>query len=344
MKKRTIIVVGLVIVAIVAAAIFLKPADTAPSYVTEPVTKGNIELVVSASGNVNPELLYTVNPRIASRYTEINVKTGDIVTKGQQLAKLDATDLNNAVKTAEYNFNAAVYARDQLKNAPVVDDYSVKRAQQQINTASIAVQSAKNNLANATLTSPIDGKVLAVNVKLDEYGSMTGVTPAFVVGDTKPLQAYLNVNEIDVDQVEPGQVVKLNFDALDKTVAGKVVYLDEYGTNTAGIIYYEVRTDISDAAGLKPNMSVNADIVIASKNDVLTIPSAAIQRKEGKTMVQVLVKAQDGTAKAEVKEVQTGIDNNSVVEVVSGLTEGELVIVSSNEADAVNPFNFGSSN
>lgn len=340
MKQRVVIVIfAVVVLLMIVFGTNMNQATDNTGFVTQQVIRGEINLLVSASGNVNPENIYNVNPRLNSKILEINVKMGEMVIAGQQLARLDDTDLQNAVKSAEYSFNAAVYTRDQLKNAPIVDDYSVKKAQQQVNSAYVQVQQAKNNLNNAKLISPIAGKVLAVNIKQDEFASVTAMQPAFVIGSSDVLRAYLNVNEIDIVKVALGQKVLLTIDAVGNTISGEVVSIAESSTNAAGIITYMVQSSISDISNLKPGMSVDADVVINSKSDVLIIPAAAVQSKDGKTIVRVLERS-EGEVILE-KDVELGINNNTWVEVVSGLAEGEAVIINYNVATKSSGSPFG---
>lgn len=332
MRKKIVIGVIVVLAIGVIAFLILRPKASAnQNWVTEDAKMGPITLSVSASGNINPENIYNVNTRVASKILEVNVNMGDTVKAGQQLAKLDDTDLQNALKTAQYNLNSAIYARDQVKSAPIVDNNNVKKAQQQVNSASVQVTSAKNNLNNAFIYSPIDGKVLAVNVKVGDYGSMASVTPAFIVGSSSNLQAYLNVNEVDIAKVKLGQDVTLTVDDVGRSIPGKVISIDENSTNITGIVYYRVKASLSDQTDLKPGMSVDSDVVITSKASVLTISSSAIQVSGGNNIVHIL--ATDNTSAnptALTQEVQIGINNNTIAEVLSGLTAGQKIIINYN--------------
>lgn len=331
MKKRIFIgLAAVLIVIIIVVSVMMPTKDSTTQFVTENVRFDSIDLLVSANGTINPENLYNINPRFSAQILEVNVKMGDVVTEGQQLAKLDDTDLQNALKSAQYNFNAAVYSRDQLKDAPIVDDYAVKRAQQQVNSAYVQVQSAKNNLNNAIVKSPISGKVLAVNIKAGEYTSLTAMQPAFIVGNSDVMHAYLDVNEIDITSVVVGQKVKLSIDAIGKSLEGEIVSIAESSTNTAGIITYSIQSSINDITNLKAGMSVDGDIVIEEKPDVLVIPAAAVQSKDGKNIVRLLSVDAEGVETVIEKNVDLGINNNTWVEVLSGLNEGESVIINYN--------------
>lgn len=339
-KRNWFIALALIVLAILVYVLMPKSTTTTTNYLIEPVRKGDINLLVSASGSINPETTYNVTPRLNAKVLEVNVKSNDVVTQGQQLARLDDTDLQSAVKAAQYSFNSAVYARDKLKALPVVDDYSVKQAQQQINSASVQLETAKRNLNNAKIEAPIAGMILAVNIKVGEYASVASPTPAFLVGNNSDFFAFININEIDINSVKVDQVSDLTVDAIGKTLKGKVVQVESYGVNLAGIIYYKAKVSIEDQAGLKANMTVNADIAVTSKTDVLTLPSSAVTLKNDKSYVKLAKYDEKNVLTPVEQEVVTGLNNNALIEIVSGVSEGEnVVIVSASKQNT--GFSFG---
>ena len=341
-KKRTWIIIGGIIVLVILAIILIpKNTATTTNYAIETVKKGDINLVVSASGNINPETTYNVNPRLSAKILEVNVNSNDAVTQGQQLAKLDDTDLQSAVKSAQYSFNSAVYARDKLKAMPIVDDYSVKQAQQQINVASVQLETAKRNLNNAIIISPIVGTVLAVNIKVGEYANVANPIPAFIVGNNSAFYAYLNINEVDINSVKVDQSVDLTIDALGgSTIKGKIVQVESYGNNVAGIVYYKAKASIVDQTNLKANMTVNADIAVDAKSNVLTVPSSAVTITNGKSYVKLAKYDSKNVLTPVDQEVVTGINNNAIIEIVSGVNEGDKVLIVSTSKTNIG-FSFG---
>jgi HlyD family secretion protein/macrolide-specific efflux system membrane fusion protein len=334
-KRNILLILGLIILIVIVVILIPKNSTTTTNYLIEQVKKGDINLTVSASGSVNPETTYNVSPRLNAKVLEVNVKSNDVVTQGQQLAKLDDTDLQSAVKAAQYTFNSAVYARDKLKALPIVDDYSVKQAQQQINSASVQLETAKRNLNNAKIESPIAGTVLAVNIKVGEYASVASPTPAFLVGTTGTFYAFLNINEIDINSIKVDQTVDLTIDALGQTLKGKVVEVENYGLNVLGIIYYKAKVSIAEQTGLKANMTVNADIAIDAKTNVLTLPSSAVTLRNEKSYVK-LAKYDDKNVLTPVEqEVTTGINNNALIEILSGVNEGDKVVIISSSKNTI---------
>lgn len=340
-KKRTWLIIGGIAVLAILIYVFIPKSTTkATNYAIETVTKGDINLVVSASGSINPETTYNVNPRLSAKVIEVNVNSNDIVTQGQQLAKLDDTDLQSAVKSAQYSFNSAVYARDRLKALSIVDDYAVKQAQQQINVVSVQLETAKRNLNNARIESPIAGTVLAVNIKVGEFANVASPVPAFIVGNNSAFYAYLNINEIDINSVKIDQSVDLTIDALGKSVKGKIVLVESYGNNIAGIIYYKAKTSVDEQIGLKANMTVNADISVDAKSGVLTVPSSAVTISNGKSYVKLAKYDSKNVLTPVDQEVVTGINNNALIEIISGLNEGDKVLIVSTSKTGLG-FSFG---
>ena len=341
LKSKRFVVIAIVVVLVIIVAVSIsRRAQTNETIITEKVKTDNISLLVSASGNIIAKSTYSITAKVTSKVIEVPAVVGAHVKAGDVLVKFDDTDLQNASKIALYNFNAAVYRREQAKNAPLVDHYAVDQAQQQVNVTYTQWQSAKNAVSNATITAPIDGEVLAVNVKVNDYAAIT--LPAVIVADTTNFEAVIGINEIDVNKVQLGQRAELSIDAIGSKLGGKVVEIDNNGTNTLGIVTYQVHIQPDSMIGLKPNMSVDADITIQQKDNVLVVPAAAIQVTGGVSYVQVLNNPTDPSSKEVKTEVGVGISNNTVTEITSGLTEGQNVIINIINSGASSIFNFGS--
>jgi HlyD family secretion protein len=244
------------------------------------------------------------------------------------------------LKSAQYTFNSAVYARDKLKNTPLIDQYSINQAQQQVNVTWIGVENAKRNLNNALIKSPVNGKILSLNAKVDDYASLTSVLPLAIVASEGDLVAVMEVNELDVSKVQVEQDIELTIDALDLKVAGKVIEVASQGNNIAGVVTYTIKASIPSNEQLKVKMSVDGDILIKTASDVLLLPAAAIREKAGKTYV--LLPQFDDAGKligVNEKDVEVGVTNNSDIEIKGGLIEGEEVVL--NYDLNASSFNFG---
>lgn len=149
--------------------------------------------------------------------------------------------------------------------------------------------------------------------------------------------AEITLNEVDVAKVKVGQKATLTFDAIpDLTITGKVIDVDLIGTASQGVVSYDVKIgfDLEDDQ-VKSGMSVSASIVTDLKQDVLTVPSAAIKIQNGTSYVQVVdnsiatTTGNTGTtlvSAPEQREVVTGISDDTVTEIISGLQEGDKII------------------
>ena len=340
-SKKFIFVVVAVLLVLAVIVISNSRSTTQETITTEKVKTDNISLLVSASGNIIAKSTYSITSKVTSKAVEVDTVVGAHVKAGNVLIKFDDTDLQNASKIALYNFNAAIYKRDQVKATPNIDQNSINAAQQQVNVTYTQWQSAKNAINNATITSPIDGEILAVNIKVNEYPSLT--IPAVIVADTSKFEAIIGINEIDINKIQIGQHASLSIEAVSGTLGGTVIEIDNNGINTLGIVTYQVHIQPDSFTGLKPNMSVDADIIILQKDNVLVVPAAAIQVINGKSYVRVLNNITDPSSKAIQTEVGVGISNNTLTEITSGVSEGQNVIINIVNSGASSIFNFGSS-
>jgi HlyD family secretion protein len=339
-KQKRWWLLALIVIALVVFLRGYSQSSVEDQYVLAKVTKGDITSKISANGSVEAPQTYNLSARTNAKILEVNVKNGDIVTKDQLLIKLDDTDLQNALKSAQYTFNSAVYARDKLKNTPLIDQYSINQAQQQVNVTWVGVENAKRNLNNALIKSPVNGKILSLNAKVDDYASLTSVLPLAIVASEGDLVAVMEVNELDVSKVQVEQDIELTIDALDLKVAGKVIEVASQGNNIAGVVTYTIKASIPSNEQLKVKMSVDGDILIKTASDVLLLPAAAIREKAGKTYV--LLPQFDDAGKligVNEKDVEVGVTNNSDIEIKGGLIEGEEVVL--NYDLNASSFNFG---
>ncbi len=148
------------------------------------------------------------------------------------------------------------------------------------------------------------------------------------------ITASVSLTEIDVVKVNSGQKVTLTMDAFpDKTFTGQVLAINTNGQSSSGVTSYPTIIVFDNSiSNMYPNMSVNANIIIDSKTDILTVPSSSIQSSNGVSIVKVMKDNQ-------VSEVivETGISDNTNTEIVSGLNEGDVVITSTSTVKTTSP-------
>ncbi len=192
-----------------------------------------------------------------------------------------------------------------------------------------------------TITSPTSGTLGDINIvpgmqitntTSASTNTVSSQTVASIINPGNPV-ITVNLSELDAAQVKAGQKATITFDALpNKTFTGEVLGINTTGTVTSGVTTYPaiIRLDVPNDQIL-PNMSATANIIIAVKDNVLEVPTTAIQTTGGQSTVRVL---QNG--KITLTPVETGISSDTDTEIVSGLTEGQTVVTGFNAATSSN--------
>ncbi|MFH1255339.1 MAG: efflux RND transporter periplasmic adaptor subunit [bacterium] len=189
-----------------------------------------------------------------------------------------------------------------------------------------ALYDAQTVLADYTVKAPFDGVIAAVNVK--EGDSSSGVIATII---TKQSIAEISLNEVDAAKIKTGDKAMIAFDAIDGlNISGRVAGIDEIGTVSQGVVTYNVKIvfDTQDDR-VKSGMSANAVIIIDSKVDVLLAPSSAV--KNGRSdYVEIL----DADGQPQRKPVVIGASDDTMTEIISGLKEGDKIIIQTITATA----------
>jgi macrolide-specific efflux system membrane fusion protein len=227
----------------------------------------------------------------------------------------------NETQTQRQNRTSAEVAKDNAVN-------SVNSAAAQLNSASLAYQQL-----SPTIIAPTSGTVgdLTLTPGLVVSGGTTNssnisTTPQKVGIVTLPngqVQATADVSEIDITKVKVGQKVTMTMDAFpDQTFTGRVETIDTTGTVNSGVTTYTVTIAFdSQNAQMYPNMAVSANIITKINDNVLMVPSAAIQTTNGQSIVRVLRNGQPQTV-----DVTTGDSNDTDTVITSGLNAGDTVV------------------
>ena len=212
----------------------------------------------------------------------------------------------------------------------------VEQAADNLRSAELSVEDAENTLDNYTITAPISGTIIQKNVQAGETvgseSAATATTPMCIIHDLRYLEMTLNVDELQILSMKEGQDVRITADAIpDKTFEGVVTNVSSAGTTTSGTTTYPVTIRIDDYGELLPGMNATAEIEVASADNALSIPNAAVIRGN-----YVLVTADSpSAANADPSmtapegyvyvKVETGISDNDYIQITSGLTEGDTV-------------------
>lgn len=381
MKKKNIYI-GLLIGLIIFGGGFYwyknsKSGITSARYVTEEVKKGTLESTIVASGSIVADSQETVDPTISGTVSDLAVKVGDTVKKGDFLFSVinDDLDVNvaqssasyqqavNSLESAKNNRDSAeaeyrvadkkddkdddAYSKRQLEvleNKIALADGAIIQAQKNLSASAASYRNVVSDASKRKVTSPIDGTIIEVSIKNgDELGSSANNSSesAIIVGNLNTLKAEIPVNEVDITKVAVGQKVSLALDALENiNFTGEVEKIDSIGTATSGVVNYgvTVKFDKLDER-IKPTMSVSAIISVNKKENVLIIASGAIKSGQRGDYVEIL---ENEIAKR--VNVTVGDNNEINTEIVSGLSEGQKVITKTITSTVNNPATSSSSN
>ena len=199
----------------------------------------------------------------------------------------------------------------------------VGAVESQVESAQQSVEYAQKQLDEATIITPLDGVVASVYV--DEGDTVSATTTIIYLIDPTIMELKVDVDEIDIAEVQPGQRAIIEVDALpDLQLESKVISISLLPEVEAGVVLYKVKIsfDVPPDSGLKVGMSATADIVIDERSNVLLVPDRAIAKdSQGNPVVNVMVNEQ-----IEERPVVTGISDGFQTEIVDGLDEGELVL------------------
>jgi RND family efflux transporter MFP subunit len=228
-------------------------------------------------------------------------------------------------------------ALDKLLAGPASTDVTI--AQAAVDQAKISLDTARQNLAKATLTAPFDGTVTQVNVIPGQ--TVAGGTVVVSVADLGRLRVKANVAEIDVPRIKVGQPVNVSVDAIpDAQLTGKLSDVALVGTVSQGVVNYAVTVDLDPTdSRVKAGMSASLVIVVDERSNVLMVPNRAIHTLTGGRgyYVDVMVEGQIVQV-----QVNIGLANDSMTEITGGgLREGDAVVISTSRTTTSGGGTFG---
>ncbi|MBI4160788.1 MAG: efflux RND transporter periplasmic adaptor subunit [Candidatus Yanofskybacteria bacterium] len=199
-------------------------------------------------------------------------------------------------------------------------------AQAEILSAQGALERAQSAYEDTVIRAPASGTITKVDIK---YGELTDAGKAVItIEDVENLYIEALINESNIAYLEGGQEVEVTFDAFgrEKKFKGNIAHIDPSAESNEGVVNYKIKvTLVGGDVTIRPGMNVNIDILAGQRKNVLVVPSIAVKKKNGSAFVNTY--SSDGKNQEE-KEVQIGFTGDSnLVEVISGLKEGESVIL-----------------
>ena len=236
------------------------------------------------------------------------------------------TDSNSYVSNLLSSINSIDEDNQSLKDLTIgADDLDVRSAE-------LTLLSKQYSYNDCFIYAPFDGVIATLTAKV---GESSGSSIGTLITNQKI--ATISFNEVDIASIKLDQNVNLTFDSIEGlTILGIVAEIDPVGTVSSGVVTYNVKISFdSKDERIKPGMSVNSEIVIEEKKDILVIESSAIKTRNGRSSVDVFENPIEGgenpqgatsTNPPTRKMVELGLSDDTVTEIVSGLKEGDQII------------------
>ena len=274
------------------------------------VTRTNYIKSIDVSGNVVAYDKQEANFRSAGAVTGVFVKVGDKVKKGQILATIDSTE-------QQYNLK-------QIENQ--IAEAKITGSLQTLESLVLKKSNAEEQLSYTTLTANFDGIVSKVSISENDY--VTAGTAVITVIDVSKLKTTVEIDEIDMQYIEENQTATLSFDSIPgESVVAYVSYIPmegRYTTQGMGVVDVEMTID-NPPSGLRTGFTFTGSIDLEQDVNILLIPSSAVSSERGGRTF-VTVKKADG--QTERRSVTVSYLGEGYSEVLSGLSEGEVIVYS----------------
>ena len=371
-KRNLILVSTIIVIVCIIMYIFSGSKETGKmNFDNAKVARGSVSTSVTATGTLEAITSIDVGTQVSGLVSKIYVDYNSVVKKGQLLAELDKTNLQNSLNSArstlmsnrsDYEYQLKNYNRIKMLNKKqLISDAdlevaydSYRKAKGTYEVSQSDYEKAKTNLGYAVIFSPIDGVVLSKEVEEGQTVTASMTTPTLfkIAKDLKKMQVIANVDEADIGGVTKGQRVSFTVDAYpDETFSGTVTQVRQNATTTNNVVTYEVVINApNENLKLKPGLTASVTIYTQEKINTLIIPSKALRFTPdadiiGKKYQVVNAKNMktDETHKILWKRegnkfiaipVVIGISDGTNTEIVSGINEETQVVLDAESAQA----------
>ena len=329
MKK---IIYTILILAVLAIAYFsyqkFRPKSPQELYELAPAKIANLTQTVTASGKIKSQTQVDLKFQTSGQLAWIGVKEGDQVKKWQTLASLDKRELqlNLQKYLLDFSKERQDFDEDQkttYRDKTLTDTINriLAKNQSDLDKTVLDVEIKDLAIKLATLISPIDGIVTHIDVPVPGVNVLS-TTANFTVADPENLVFEAEIDETDIGKLKLGQTGRLILDAFPNTPFNLTVDSIDFNSSTdaAGSTIYLVKFNLTNDTDLSYRLGMNGEVIITTnqKEAVLTVPIEAVSNNQ----IQ-LVEANQITQQT----VVTGIESDTEVEIISGLTADQLVVI-----------------
>lgn len=317
-----------------------------PDKMVARVEKRDIDSTIEVSGDITPSFQLDVKTEVGGKIKALHVEPGEMVKEGDLLAEIDDRDLLSEKESALTEIEGARLAADKTRrnferakdlfeakliSREVYDNLSSELAiaDNGLVKAQRKLQLVEDRLRKTQVLAPMPGTVLTVPVLEGQVvisaASVNSGTTLMTLADLGKLLVVCHINQVDVVRLQPNQNVKLRAESLkDLEMDAKITFIAPVATAKNNVKGFQVEATIEKAnSRLRPGMTVNMLVPIASANDAVSVPISAVFRGEGRKKV-VYVRRGSGTEK---REVQIGVTNTDFAQILSGVEEGEEILL-----------------
>jgi HlyD family secretion protein len=360
---RKILILAIIILAL-AVVFFLRYSqlNRAPSYSfnTATVDTGDIVAYVSASGTVNPVNTVDVVAQVSGVVNRIYANFNSVVKQGEILAQIDPTLYELQARQAEATLSKAQAEAEKkrkkyelykqlIKTPDRISKYELENsrteytsAMQQLKIAKTELEKAESNLNSTAIRSSIDGVVISMNIVVGQFVSPGPGHPLFVIAsDLTKMEVEAHVSEADIGKLREGQEAFFKVDAYPgQQFEGRIQQIRNVANTNNNVVTYDViiLVNKNDGLKLKPGMTAEVQILVASQSGVLRVPTAALRfipppssliegdSNEPRNSPIVWTLLKNGRLKP--VSVETGISDEKFTQILGGdVKKGETIVI-----------------
>jgi membrane fusion protein (multidrug efflux system) len=303
------------------------PGQAAVSIACEPALLERVEEVLTGHAALEADASVDLTARVAGRVAELKVEAGDVVEAGQLLARLDDSRASLRIREASL---ALAQAKTELERAQNLGEQGLStveeqdQARQAVQQAELQLESARLDVSDLSLLSPISGVITAREIDLGDH--LEPGTLAFQIADRTPLLARVRIPEAQAESVVEGQQARVLIDGMSSQLVGEVSRVAPVVDLDSGTVIVTVALH-QGIEGVRINRFATIHVVTAVRDQAVTIPHAALALRGEDDRVLVFEPKGEGVGVVRLQTIATGVRQGDRIEVLEGLTAGAQVVV-----------------
>src|SRR3989344_1553576 len=326
-KLKKSIIWLVIIVVIIGAVFYFRSRKPKTEYSTEEASKVNVIQTVSVTGEIVSENQVDLAFNTSGEVKKIYAAVGDKARKNQLIASEDISGLLIDFKEAEKDIAYQKKTLANMKRRKSAYNREQEDAQRAlVEKAKLASEDIEKQIREKSIYSPMEGIIIRKNI---EAGEMAIANSAiFTIAEEGKSILESNIPESDIIKISVGQKASVTLDAFPSSeiFEAEIFEIETASTVIQDVVYYKTKLRFTKTdPRFKNGMSADIDVKTAEKSNVLAVPARAIKMEGSRKYAEVLTNAEKG--EIEKKFIETGLEGDEgLVEIVSGLNEGEKVI------------------